>query len=413
MEMKRSYKSVLGVAFVVFSMCGCGGKKPPLAPPSPPVVTIEKPVLRSLESLGEFTGRLEAVEAQLIQAQVSGYLKEVKFKDGAIVQPGEVLYEIEAEPYQAALANAKAQVAKATSDIATLENQLQLATSELDRAKALLPNRAISQQEYDEKETAFETATTALLAAGASLDAAKASLRKAEFDLANCTIRAAIRSPGRVSRTEITPGNLVVAGQTMLCKVVSLDPIYAYWDVDEATSLTYRRKIFDEKSLPDPRGENKLSFWVGMKDEKKGTDGKWPHSGFVDYIAPEIVRGSGTREIRGVLSNENYRLSPGDSVRVQVTMGPSSSVLTIPEIAVGSQQQQKFVYVVNTKDGKSVAEFRPIGLGPVYELGGVRLQVVTNGLREDEPIVVNGLLRVRPGAEVSPQSQESAISLKL
>ncbi len=94
-------------------------------------------------------------------------------------------------------------------------------------------------------------------------------------------------------------------------------------------------------------------------------------------------------------------------------MGPSSSVLTIPEIAVGSQQQQKFVYVVNTKDGKSVAEFRPIGLGPVYELGGVRLQVVTNGLREDEPIVVNGLLRVRPGAEVSPQSQESAISLKL
>ncbi len=177
----------------------------PLAPPSPPVVTIEKPVLRSLESLGEFTGRLEAVEAQLIQAQVSGYLKEVKFKDGAIVQPGEVLYEIEAEPYQAALANAKAQVAKATSDIATLENQLQLATSELDRAKALLPNRAISQQEYDEKETAFETATTALLAAGASLDAAKASLRKAEFDLANCTIRAAIRSPGRVSRTEITP----------------------------------------------------------------------------------------------------------------------------------------------------------------------------------------------------------------
>ncbi len=198
----------------------------------------------------------------------------------------------------------------------------------------------------------------------------------------------------------------------MLCKVVSLDPIYVYWDVDEATSLTYRRKIFDEKSLPDPRGENKLSFWVGMKDEKKGTDGKWPHSGFVDYIAPEIVRGSGTREIRGVLSNENYRLSPGDSVRVQVTMGPSSSVLTIPDIAVGSQQQQKFVYVVNTKDGKSVAEFRPIGLGPAYELGGVRLQVVTDGLREDEPIVVNGLLRVRPGAEVSPQKQETAISAK-
>ncbi len=204
-EMKRSYKSVLGVAVVVFSMCGCGGKKPPIAPPSPPVVTIEKPVLRSLESLGEFTGRLESVEAQLIQAQVSGYLKEVKFKDGAIIQPGEVLYEIEAEPYEAALANAKAVVAKSTSDIATLENQLRLATSELDRAKALLPNQAISQQEYDEKKSTFETAKTALLAAGASFDAAKASLRKAEFDLANCTIRAAIRSPVELAGLKSRP----------------------------------------------------------------------------------------------------------------------------------------------------------------------------------------------------------------
>ncbi len=317
------------------------------------------------------------------------------------MQPGDVLYEIEPEPYQAALLNAKAIVAKSASEIATLENQLQLATAELDRAKALLPKRAISQQEYDEKKTSFETAKTSLTAAGASLEAAKASQRKAEFDLVNCTIRSAIASPGRVSRTEITPGNLVVAGQTVLCKIVSLNPIYAYWDVDEATSLTYRRKIFDEKSLPDPRGEQKLAFWVGLKDEQKGADGKWPHSGFVDYIAPEIVRGSGTREIRGVLANENYRLSPGDSVRVQVTMGPASGVLTIPEIAVGSQQQQKFVYVVVQKEGKSIAEFRPISLGPVYELGGVRLQVVNEGLSESDSIVVNGLLRVRPGARLT------------
>ncbi len=403
-------RSVILVVLLTCLIGGCGGRRPAVAPPSAPVVTVEYPVIRSLASLGEFTGRLEAVESQVIQAQASGYLREIKFKDGAIVQPGDILYEIEDEPYEAALMNTKAIVAKSASEIATIENQLRLATADFERAKALLPNRAISQQEFDEKKTTFDTATTALMAANANLEAAKASQRKAEFDLVNCTIRSGLRSPGRVTRTEITPGNLVVAGQTVLCKIVSLNPIYAYWDVDESTSLAYRRKIFDEKSLPDPRGDSKLSFWVGLRDEKKGADGKWPHAGWVDYIAPEIIRGSGTREIRGVLANDNYRLSPGDSVRVQVTTGPEAAVLTIPEIAIGSQQQQKYVFVVVQKEGRSIAEFRPIRLGPVYELGGVRVQVVPEGLREDEPIIVNGLLRVRPGAEVQPQTQTSKIS---
>ncbi len=379
---------------------GCGGPRQRVAPPEPPLVTVEKPVVRELDSLGEFTGRLAPIESQRVQAQVTGYLKEIKFKDGAIVQPGEVLYEIESEPYQAALANAKALVAKSLSDESTLRSQLALASSQLERAQLLKKSISISQQEFDEAFTKMENATTSVASAIASIDANRAAQRKAEFDLKNCSIRSDLTVPGRVSRTELTRGNLVVAGQTYLCTVTSLDPIHAYWDVDEATSLNYRRRIFDEKSLPDPRGTEKLACWVGMKDEVRGADGKWPHAGFVDYIAPEMVRGSGTREIRGVLDNPNYRLTPGDSIRVQVVSGRSEKLITVPEIAIGSQQQQKFVYVIVEKDGKLYAEFRPVQLGPVRELEGQRLQVVLKGVSPEESIVVNGLLRVRPGAEV-------------
>jgi RND family efflux transporter MFP subunit len=404
--MKKVYIASLYFGCLV-AVVGCGGSRPKIAPPEPPLVTVANPILRDLDSLGEFTGRLASIESQRVQAQVTGYLKEIKFKDGAIVQPGEVLYEIESEPYQATLANAKAMVAKSLSDESTLRSQLALATSQLERAQSLKKTNAISQQEFDEASTKKDNAATSVESAVATLNANRAAERKAEFDLKNCSIRSDLTVPGRVSRTELTRGNLVVAGQTFLCTVTSLDPIHAYWDVDESTSLNYRRRIFDEKSLPDPRGAEKLACWVGMKDEVRGADGKWPHAGFVDYIAPEMVRGSGTREIRAVLENPNYRLTPGDSIRVQVVSGRSEKLLTVPEIAIGSQQQQKFVYVIVSKDGKSFAEFRPVQLGPVREIEAQRLQVVLKGLSPEESVVVNGLLRVRPGAEVrtSPSPQ--------
>ncbi len=397
-------------AILFLTLVGCGRGGPPVAPPQPPVVTVEHPVIRPLDSLGEFTGRLDAIESQVVKAQVTGYLRSIHFKDGTVLQPGDVLYEIDPEPYQAALANAKALVAKSTSDVATLQQQLTLATRSYERSESLLATKSISQQEFDEVKTNFNTAGTTLNAATSTLEANRAQVRKAEFDLTNCTIRSAVSVPARVSRTEITVGNLVVSGQTTLCKITSLDPIFAYWDVDEETSLQYRRRVFDEKSLPDPRGEQKLAFWVGSRDEEKGADGKWPHDGFVDYVAPEIVRGSGTREIRGVLSNPGYRLTPGDSVRVQVVAGPNEKLLTVPEIAIGSQQQQKFVYVIQEKEGKSIAEFRPVTLGPTREVSGVRLQVIHSGLSEQELVVVNGLLRVRPGAEVKATVQSSPVS---
>lgn len=421
---------------LVLAVIGCSEKPPPLAPPEPPIVTVEKPVERLLENYFEFTGYLKAAREVEIRAQVTGYLKEVKFSDGQIVRGGDVLYEIDPEPYLAAKENAKANlttaeaaIQKAIADIKTAEEKLTFAKPEFERQTKLLKDGGGSQSDYDKARSAYTQATSEVNAATAARDsqtaardAAAAALRKAEFDLKNCTIRLnaqditapeniTMKTPpdqivGRVSRTLITEGNLVTAGTTVLCKVVSLNPIYAYWDVDEPTSLEYRRMIFDKKVLPDPRRPgNTLKCWLGLRDETG-----FPHEGTVNYIAPEIVRGTASREVRGVFPNEGYRLGPGDSARIKVWCGEPQKQLTIPEIAIGMRQQQKFVYVVVNKDGKDVAEFRPVVIGPVRDVNGVRLQVIEKGVTANDRVVVNGLLRVRPGAPVNAQEQTSSVS---
>jgi RND family efflux transporter MFP subunit len=387
---------MLGILLV-----GCQPPKPQLAPPEPPVVTVMYPQSKSLDALAEFTGRLAAVETQEIRAQVSGYLKAILFEEGGIVKEGQPLYEIDPEPYEAALLNAKAMVLKSQSDVTTAEKQLALANSDNNRVKNLA---SASQAEVDKAAATFETATSNLAAVKASVESAKAMEKKAQFDRNNCTIKCEVKGVGRVSRTEITKGNLVTAGQTVLCKIQSLDPIYAFWEVDESTSLMYRRMIYDEKKIPDPRTGKKLNCWIGTRDENRDAEGKWPHAGAVDYIATEIIRGLGPREIRAKIDNPgpNYRLGPGDSVRVQVVAGATEEQIIIPEVAIGSQQQQKFVYVVGEKDGKPIAEFRPVALGPVREIGEVRWQIIKSGITLKDRIVVNGLLRVRPGAPINP-----------
>ncbi|QEL20794.1 efflux RND transporter periplasmic adaptor subunit [Limnoglobus roseus] len=422
--------------FCILLAVGCGGKGPPVAPPEPPVVTVEHPMERELDTYFEFTGYLKAARELEVRAQVTGYLKVIKFKDGQIVRPGDVLYEIDPEPYEAALLNAKANLAtseaslkRGDADSLTARERQSLAKLEYDRQEKLKADGSASQQEYDKAKSEltaatsnFQAATAGRDSAAAARDAAKAALRKAEFDRNNCTIRlnaSDITAPenvtmstppdqvqGRISRTLITEGNLVASGQTILCRVVSLNPVYAYWDLDEMTSLTYRRLIYDDKTLPDPR-IHALKCWIGGK-----TDTGYPVEGYVNYVSPEIARGTATREVRGVFPNLDQRLSPGDSIRVKALAGPPARKVTIPEIAVGTRQQQKFVYVVVPKDGQDVAEFRPITTGPVRVINGVRLQVVETGLTPADKVVVNGLLRVRAGAAVKPTEQTSPVTPK-
>ncbi len=415
---------------------GCGSSGPPIVPPDPPTVTVERPVERQLDTYYEFTGYLRAAREVEVRAQVTGYLKVIKFRDGALVSPGDVLYEIDPEPYEAALLSARANLSaaeasllKLTADLKSAEERLVFATQEYGRQKKLVQTGTTSQLDFDQAQTQFNTTTSAVSSARAGResqtavrDSAKATLRKAEFDRNNCTIRLsagditapenvtegtpADRIRGRVSRTLVTEGNLIVTGQTVLCKVVSLDPIYGYWDMDEMTSLAYRKLIFDDKVLPDPR-VHPLRCWIGGK-----TDTGYPHQGHVNYVAPEVARGTASREVRAAFPNADHKLSPGDSVRVKTEAGPPAKKLTVPEIAIGTRQQQKFVYTVVKKDGADVAEFRPITTGRVREVGGVRLQVVEHGLTASDSVVVNGLLRVRAGAPVRAVEQSSPVAPK-
>lgn len=404
---RRPYPAVALTAALV--LAGCGQPPPPLQPPEPPTVTVAHPVERTLDSYAEFTGRLAPVETQEVRAQVTGYLKTVYFEtpaggvlNGGTVKEGDKLYEIDPEPYDAALASARAALAKATADVGTADAQQKQAKADLDRATA--SGAATSKQDKDRFQAAFDTAVATGESAKAAITSAKAQIQKAEFDRKNCTIYSSVKGTARVSRTAVTPGNLVQAGQTLLCTVTSLDPIHAYWDVDEQTSLEYRRKVFDTKELADPRTRARLKCFIAQKDEKT-----WTREGEVDYIAPEINRATATREIRGLFKNPDYRLGGGDSVRVRVESGKPKSYILVPEPAVGSQQRQKFVYVVTDKDE---VEFRPVVLGPVRETPDGPMQVIESGVTPTDRIIVNGLLRVRPGAKVVPKPAAPAASDK-
>ncbi len=401
MSVRRSW-----VLLLVPLAAGCGGKgPPPLAPPEPPTVTVEHPVERTLDSFNEFTGYLDAVERQQVRAQVTGYLKEVKFKDGDYVKKGQELFVIDPLPYLAAVDSAKAMAAKAVAEKANADAQFVAAENDYKRSQT---TAGVSRQEVDKYLATRDSAQATRGAAEAGLAAAKAALVTAEFNLANCVVRSEVTGTGRASRTLATPGNLVETGKTVLCTVTSLDPVYAYFVVDELTSLAYRKAIFDTKEIADPRNQAGpgLKCFVGLKDETG-----FPHAGKVDYAAPEILRGTGTREIRGTVANPApFRLGPGDSIRVRVEAGAAKKVVTVPELAVQSQQRQKYVYVVGRNDkSEEVAEFRPVALGPVREVSGVRLQIVDSGLAPADRVITNGLLRVRPGVPLKADLKPSAV----
>lgn len=404
--------------WLILLAAGCGSGAPELAPPEPPVVTVANPVERSLEPFTEFTGYLKAAREVELKAEVNGLLTVVAFPNGGLIYPddekGIVLFEIDNVKYKAALEQAKADVRKAENGLAAAKQDVTTAVTNVTSSKDIYARAVDSKAEsaqklveykanWDAAQSKLESARSTEKLQESQIDAAKAAQASAQRDFDNCTIRAFKRQfitkenkaddkiAVRISAPAITDGNYVNAGQTSLAKLYSANPIYAYWDVDEMTSLMYRRLIYDDKLLPDP-AKTPLKCWIAMKDEKG-----YPHPGTVNTIAPAMDRTTASREIRGVIENSDNRLSSGDSVRVKVEAGPAQKKITIPEIAIGVRQQQKFVYVI--KDGK--AEFRAIVVSGVREIEGVKYAIIEKGLSTSDQIVVNGLLRVRDGGPVT------------
>jgi RND family efflux transporter MFP subunit len=339
---------------------------------SAPEVTVAEVLERQITSYREFTGRIEAVERVELRPRVSGYIESVTFREGAEVSKGDVLFVIDPRPYEAALKRAQAELARA-------ESVLRQAQGEHERAVKLLAMRALSQEEFDARAAGFDKARADVQAAHAAVDAA-------ELDLSFTRVRAPIS--GMVGRAEVTAGNFVATGETLLTRLVSIDPVYVRFEGDEAAYLAQVRRA--RQNGADPRSAEQL-VWVGLANEEG-----YPHQGELVFTDNELDPHTGTIRARARLSNHERLFTPGLFARVRLGDGATHTAILIDDRAVGTDQTRRFVYVL--KPDNSV-EFRPVELGPLHE----GLRVVRAGLEPGERIIVNGLMRVRPGITVSPR----------
>jgi RND family efflux transporter MFP subunit len=405
------------LASTVIGMEGCHSATPTAdANAGPPLVMVAKPLEQTVVDYAEFTGRTEAPEVQNVQARVSGYLVDIKFKEGAEVKKGEELFAIDPRPFEAELATAKSQVDLAKANATR-------ATADLRRADEQKKTPGvISQQEYD-KYAADK------LQSDAAVRAAESRVVSKQLDLDYSHVKA--EQNGRVSKVNVTLGNLV-GTDTLLTTIVSQDPMYVYFDVDEHTILDIQEKI-RAGTFKSARGSNDLPVSIGLANEKG-----YPHNGTVNFVDNRIDPNTGTIKCRGVFENPvvshgDRELTAGLFVRVRVPLGQARPALLVSERALGTDQGQKFLYVISTDNGKSVAEYRPIAVGAPQK-GGLRVVMPEKlirskeGLRPARPdelaqaedsikagdlIVVNGLQRVRPGSEVKTESVPMPTQLPL
>ena len=359
----------------------CGRQPPP--PPPPPAVTVAAVLEREVTEWDDFTGRLEPVEAVDVRPRVSGYIQQVAFTEGSEVRRGDVLFVIDPRPYAAELDRAQAELERARTRAA-------LAASEVERAQRLLAVQAISREEFDSKLSARTEGQ-------AAVRAAEATLANDRLSLEWTRVRAPIA--GRVSRAAVTQGNLVQAGPptaTLLTTVVSLDPIYVYFDGDEQSFLKYAglARSGARRNSSDARTPVEL----GLANE----DG-FPHRGYVDFVDNRLDSETGTIRLRAVFSNRDRTFTPGLFARLRLQGSGRYRAALIQDKAVGTDQDRKFVLVL--KPDRTV-EYRPIRLGPL--IGALR--VVREGLAPGERILVNGLQRVRPGMRVAAQEAAMADS---
>jgi RND family efflux transporter MFP subunit len=363
----------LSVALAAGWITGCRRTAPTAQTATPPTVTVAVPEVRAITEWDEFSGRLASPERVEIRARVSGYLDKVHFKEGAVVQSGDLLFTIDPRPYTTEVARLRAEVDRTRS-------RVELAQGESRNAERLAQTSAISAEETERRLKALAEALGALKAAEASLEAAELDLEFTE-----------VRSPitGRISNARVTAGNLVRGGTqetTLLTTVVALDPIHCYFEVDERSALKYRDMIRTGQRASALDGS--IPAEMGLANQPD-----FPHRGVVDFVDNQLEPGTGTIRARGVFPNPDRLMAPGFFARVRIPGSGEYQAMLIRDQAVGDDQGRSFVWVV---DAEGTASYRPVTLGPKVE----GLRIVREGLKPDERIVVNGLMAVRPGVRV-------------
>jgi RND family efflux transporter MFP subunit len=362
----------------MLAFAACRGGTTPAGPP-PPAVTVAHPLVQAVVEWDEYTGRLSAIQSVEVRARVSGYLQSIHFADGAIVKAGDLLFVIDPRPYEAVLAHARA-------DVTLAEARLDLARKDLARAEFLLKSRAISQEEADLRAATVRQTAAALAGVRAAVDAAALDV---EFTHVTAPIG------GRVSRHQVTEGNLIIGGgtsnATLLTSIVTLDPMYCYFEVDEQAYLKYSRLNLSGQRPSSREVQNPVE--VAAADEPD-----FPHRGWMDFVDNQLDPSTGTMQGRAVVPNPDLLLSPGQFVRLRLAGSGKYEAVLIPDEAIATDQAQRFVWVL---DAENKAQYRKITIGPRYE--GKR--IVREGLGAADRIVISGLQRVRPGIVLAPEEQ--------
>jgi RND family efflux transporter MFP subunit len=399
-------------ALLVLATVGCGTETPVAATSDTIEVVTAIPISKQIVEWDEYTGRLEPIEFVEVRARVGGYLQAYYFKEGDIVKQGDLLFVIDPRPYQAkvkeseaAVTQARAREVEARSALASTiadrkaaESQVELEVRRFRRAEVLVQDNTIAKEEFDVREAALaqaqanlesatakvSTAEAEIAATQAAIGAAVAELESAQLDLSYTQIRAAVG--GRVSKREVTEGNLVSGGtadSTLLTTIVSLDPIHCYFDADEAAFLKYQRLAADGSRASSRESKNPI--YLGLADEKPA----YPHPGHMDFVDNRLDPNAGTMRGRAILRNPDFILTPGLFARLRLPGSGTYNAILVPDSAISSDQSEKFVYVV--EDDGTIRQ-QDIKLGPIVH----GLRVVRAGLKGTEKIIIRGLQRVRP-----------------
>jgi membrane fusion protein, multidrug efflux system len=430
----RAFLFPFAFGSALLGLAGCQRTKPTPPAMPPAKVTVAKPATVPVQSYYEYNGYLEAVETVQVKARVKGILQRIEFTEGEEVDAGDPLYAIDPREYKAAVARADADVAKAVADIDNWKAQIKLAQTELGRLSRTAATGASAQADLDKAKATLEVNNAQLAVAVASKDAAEAALQTSKIQLGYATIEAPIA--GRINRTLVTPGNLVGQSEpTLLTTIVSMDPLYVYFDVPERDLVEYQAAQRG-KSMPDP-ASGMIPVEVGVS-----TETGYPHRGTIDFRENRVDTGTGTVRIRGRVPNpqvppNNVRLLyPGLYSRVRVPTGAPQPRLVLPEEALMTGQEGRYVYVVgddNKVEKRTVTVGTRVWRAPpgAAELSGWELinpnpappagpnekggapppgkvpvksvVAIETGLKEGDRVVVNGLQKARPGAPVAPE----------
>jgi RND family efflux transporter MFP subunit len=371
----RRFRLVTASALLLVALvAGCKGVIAPQAPP-PPTVSVSQPLQRDVIRWDQYSGYLSSPQTVTVSARVSGLIEEAPFQEGAIVHAGDLLFRIDPRPFQADVDNKKAAVAQARA--------MEVKTkADFERSTMLLEAEVIARADYDTTKASYGEAD-------ASLKAAEAALETSRLNLEWTDVRAPIT--GRVSRINVTVGNLVNGGSgqaTALTTIVSIDPLYCYINVPESAALRYQELALKEKTGNVARAN--VGCFLQLENETN-----FPHQGMIDFVDNQVDVNTGTQQIRCVFGNPTTILTPGLFALTRIPASGRYQTLLIPDAAVNTDQDERYLLIVGAND---VVQQRPIKLGALFGT----LRSITDGLKPDERVIVNGMQFAQPGAKVIP-----------